>query len=84
MGGTAMNTDEILEIAKQSEDALFELYKEAIGKLRSPSTPQEDRFRYMRIVMTCRAWIKDKYCIKLGNTPLDNYMNNKSVARFFQ
>lgn len=80
----SLNTDELLVIAEQSEDALFEVYKEAIGKLRSPSTPQRDRFNYCRIVMTCRCYIRDKYCIKRGYHSIDNPMNNKSVARFFQ
>lgn len=78
-----MNTDDILELAEQSEDALFTLYKEAIDKLRKSDTPQEDRFEYCRIVMTCRCYIRDKYCIKRGYHSIDDPRNNPSVARFF-
>lgn len=79
--------DTILEIAEQSEDSLFELYKTAMAELKRKDISQEERKEAYQVVLTSRAYIKDKYCLKSYYHSVDyndNPRNNPDVARFFQ
>ena len=82
----SITTDYLISLADMSEDSLFELYKEAMNKLKSKDTPQFDRKVCVMRVMMIRSLISDKYGLKLRHsTPdFDNPMNNESVARFYK
>ena len=81
-----IDTDYLITLADMSEDSLYILYEEAIGKLRSKDTSIKDRKMYTLRVMTIRSIISDRYSLKLRHsTPdFDNPMNNESVARFYK
>ena len=81
-----VTTDYLISLADMSEDSLFELYKEAMNKLKSKDTSQFDRKVFVMRVMMIRSIISDKYSLKLRHsTPeFDNPMNNESVARFYK
>ena len=81
----SITTDYLISLSDMSEDSLFELYKEAMSKLKSKDTSQFDRKVFVMRVMTIRSIISDRYSLKLRHsTPdFDNPMNNESVARFY-
>ena len=82
----SITTDYLISLSDMDEDALYQLYKEAIEKLKSKDTSQFDRKVFVMRVMMIRSIISDKYSLKLRHsTPdFDNPMNNESVARFYK
>ena len=82
----SITTDYLISLADMDEDALYQLYKEAMNKLKSKDTSQFDRKVFVMRVMMIRSIISDKYSLKLRHsTPdFDNPMNNESVARFYK
>ena len=82
----SITTDYLISLADMSEDSLFELYKEAMNKLKSKDTSQFDRKVFVMRVMMIRSIISDKYSLKLRHsTPdFDNPMNNERVNRFYK
>ena len=81
-----ITTDYLITLADLSEDALYQLYVEAISKLRSNSTPNQERKEYTIKVMYIRSIISDKYSLKASHrTPdFDNPMSNPQVNRFYK
>ena len=82
----SITTDYLISLSDMSEDSLFELYKEAMNKLKSKDTSQFDRKVFVMRVMMIRSIISDRYSLKSRHsTPdFDNPMNNESVARFYK
>ena len=80
----SITTDYLISLADMSEDSLFELYKEAMNKLKSKDTSQFDRKVFVMRVMMIRSIISDKYSLKLRHSISDDPMNNESVARFYK
>ena len=82
----SITTDYLITLADMSEDALYQLYKEAIEKLRNKNTDYKDRKVYSMRVMMIRSIISDKYSLKLrhSTSEFDNPMLNESVARFYK
>ena len=82
----SITTDYLISLADMSEDSLFELYKEAMNKLKSKDTSQFDRKVCVMRVMMIRSIISDKYSLKLRHsTPdFDNPMENPQVNRFYK
>ena len=80
-----ITTDYLISLSDMSEDSLFELYKEAMNKLKSKDTSQFDRKVFVMRVMYIRSLISDRYGLRIKNNPdFDNPMNNESVARFYK
>ena len=79
-----ITTDYLISLADMSEDSLFELYKEAMNKLKSKDTSQFDRKVFVMRVMMIRSIISDKYSLKLRHSIPDDPMNNPEVARFYK
>ena len=84
-----ITTDYLITLADMSEDSLFELYKEAMNKLKSKDTSQFDRKVSAMRVMTIRSIISNKYSLRAyrsnrSGIEFDNPMNNESVARFYK
>ena len=81
-----ITTDYLITLADLSEDALYQLYAEAISKLRSNSTPNQERKECTIKVMYIRSIISDKYSLKASHrTPdFDNPMSNPQVNRFYK
>ena len=81
-----ITTDYMITLADLSEDALYQLYKEAISKLRSKDISTQDRKVYTIRVCMIRSIISDKYGLKLRyRTPdFDNPMCNPQVNRFYK
>ena len=81
-----ITTDYLITLADLSEDSLYQLYVEAISKLRSNSTPNQERKECTIKVMYIRSIISDKYSLKASHrTPdFDNPMNNPQVNRFYK
>ena len=81
-----IDTDYLITLADMDEDALYQLYKEAIGKLRCNNTSTQDRKVFTLRVCYIRSIISDKYSLRLRHsTPdFDNPMNNERVNRFFK
>ena len=81
-----ITTDYLITLADLSEDALYQLYVEAISKLRSNSTPNQERKECTIKVMYIRSIISDKYSLKASHrTPdFDNPMSNPQVNRFYK
>lgn len=82
----SITTDYLISLANMNEDALYQLYCEAMSKLRNKNTNAKDRKMYSIRVCYIRSIISDKYSLRLRHsTPdFDNPMRNESVARFFQ
>ena len=82
----SITTDYLISLADMDEDALYQLYKEAIEKLKSKEISQFDRKVFVMRVMMIRSIISDRYSLKLRHsTPdFDNPMNEESVARFYK
>ena len=78
-----ITTDFLITLADLSEDRLYQLYSESIAKLRSNSTPNQERKECAIRVMYIRSIISDRYSLRIKNTP-DNPMLNPSVNRFFR
>ena len=81
-----INVDQLITLADISEDALYELYTEAISKLRNKNTNDKDRKIFTIRVCMIRSIISDRYSLKLRHrTPdFDNPLNNERVSRFFK
>ena len=81
-----ITTDYLITLADLSEDALYQLYAEAISKLRSNSTPNQERKECTIKVMYIRSIISDRYSLKASHrTPdFDNPMSNPQVNRFYK
>ena len=78
-----ITTDYMITLADLSEDALYQLYKESISKLRSKDISTQDRKECTIRVMYIRSIISDRYSLRIKNTP-DNPMLNPSVNRFYK
>ena len=78
-----ITTDYMITLADLSEDALYQLYNEAISKLRCKDTSTQDRKMYTIRVCMIRSIISDRYSLRIKNTP-DNPMLNPSVNRFYK
>ena len=82
-----ITTDYMITLADLSEDALYQLYNEAISKLRSNSITHQERKVYTIRVCMIRSIISDKYSLKARHsTPYydDDPLNNPNVSRFFR
>ena len=85
----SITTDYLISLADMSEDALYQLYKEALTSLKSKDTSQFDRKVFVMRVMMIRSIISDKYSLRAyrsnrSGIETDNPMNNESVARFYK
>lgn len=81
-----ITTDQLITLADLSEDSLYQLYTEAISKLRNKNTNDKDRKIFTIRVCCIRSLISDKYGLKLRHsTPeYDDPLNNPNVSRFFR
>ena len=81
-----ITTDYLITLADLDEDRLYQLYAEAISKLRSKDTSHQDRKIFTIRVMYIRSIISDRYSLKASHrTPsFDNAMSNERVNRFFK
>ena len=81
-----IDTDFLISLSDMSEDSLFELYKEAMSKLKSKEISQFDRKLFVMRIMMIRSIISDRYSLKLRHsTPdFDNPMENPQVNRFYK
>ena len=84
-----ITTDYLISLSDMSEDSLFELYTEAMNKLKSKDTSQFDRKIFVMRVMMIRSLITDKYSLRAyrsnrSGIETDNPMNNPQVNRFFK
>ena len=81
-----ITTDYLITLADLNEDRLYDLYAEAISKLRSKDISTQDRKVYTIRVMYIRSIISDKYSLKASHrTPdFDNPMSNPQVNRFYK
>ena len=85
----SITTDYLISLADMDEDALYQLYKEAIEKLKSKEISQFDRKVFVMRVMMIRSTISDKYSLRAyrsnrSGIDFDNPMNEESVARFYK
>ena len=85
----SINTDYLITLADMSEDALYQLYTEAMAKLKNKDTSQFDRKVFVMRVMMIRSIISDKYSLRAyrsnrSGIDFDNPMINESVARFYK
>ena len=78
-----ITTDYMITLADLSEDALYQLYKESISKLRSKDISTQERKECTIRVMYIRSIISDRYSLRIKNTP-DNPMLNPQVNRFYK
>lgn len=80
------STDYLVTLADLDEDALYQLYKESISKLKNKDTDNKDRKAHTIRVMMIRSIISDKYSLKASHrTPdFDNPMCNPQVNRFYK
>ena len=81
-----ISVDQMITLADLSEDALYNLYAEAISKLRSKDISTQDRKVFTIRVCMIRSIISDRYSLKARHrTPdFDNPLNNERVNRFFK
>ena len=81
-----ITTDYLITLADLDEDRLYQLYSEAISKLRSKDITTQDRKIFTIRVMYIRSIISDKYSLKASHrTPdFDNPMSNPQVNRFYK
>lgn len=79
-------TDYLITLADLDEDRLYQLYSEAISKLRSKDISHQDRKVYTIRVCMIRSIISDRYSLKASHrTPdFDNPMSNPQVNRFYK
>ena len=79
-------TDYLITLADLDEDRLYQLYTEAISKLRSKDITTQDRKIFTIRVMYIRSIISDKYSLKASHRTPDfgNPMSNPQVNRFFK
>ena len=80
----SITTDYLISLADMDEDALYQLYKEAIEKLKSKEISQFDRKVFVMRVMMIRSIISDKYSLKLRHSIPDDPMENPQVNRFYK
>ena len=85
----SINTDYLITLADMSEDSLFELYTEAMAKLKNKDTSQFDRKVFVMRVMTIRSIISDRYSLRAyrsnrSGIDFDNPMNEERVNRFYK
>ena len=85
----SITTDYLISLSDMDEDALYQLYTEAMAKLKSKDTSQFDRKVFVMRVMMIRSIISDKYSLRAyrsnrSGIDFDNPMNNESVARFYK
>ena len=85
----SINSDYLITLADMSEDALYQLYTEAMAKLKNKDTSQFDRKVFVMRVMTIRSIISDRYSLRAyrsnrSGIDFDNPMNNPDVNRFFK
>ena len=78
-----ITTDYMITLADLSEDALYQLYKESISKLRSKDISTQERKECTIRVCMIRSIISDRYSLRIKNTP-DNPMLNPQVNRFYK
>ena len=78
-----ITTDYMITLADLSEDALYQLYNEAISKLRSKDISTQDRKVYTIRVCMIRSIISDRYSLKLRHSIPDDPMLNPQVNRFY-
>ena len=78
-----ITTDFLITLADLDEDRLYQLYSEAISKLRSKNISTQDRKIYTIRVCYIRSIITDKYGLRIKNNP-DNPMCNPQVNRFYR
>ena len=78
-----ITNDFLITLADLDEDRLYDLYAEAISKLRSKDTSTQDRKECTIRVMYIRSIISDRYSLRIKNTP-DNPMCNPQVNRFYK
>lgn len=79
------DTDYLVTLADLDEDALYQLYKESISKLKSKDTDNKSRKIHTIRVMCVRSIISDKYSLRIKNNPnFNNPMSNEKVNRFFR
>ena len=76
-------TDYLITLADLDENRLYELYSEAISKLRSKDINTQERKECTIRVMYIRSIISDRYSLRIKNIP-DNPMNNPQVNRFYK
>ena len=79
----SITTDYLISLADMDENALYQLYKEAIEKLKNKDTDYKDRKVYTMRVMYIRSIISDRYSLRIKNIP-DNPMENPQVNRFYK
>ena len=84
-----IDTDFLISLSDMSEDSLFELYKEAMNKLKSKEISQFDRKVFVMRVMMIRSIISDKYSLRAyrnnrSGIEFDNPMNNPQINRFYK
>ena len=81
-----MDVNQLITLADLDEDALYQLYKESISKLKSKDTDNKSRKMHTIRVMMIKSIISDKYGLKLRHsTPnFDDPLNNERVSRFFK
>ena len=81
-----ITTDYLISLANMNEDSLYQLYLEAISKLKSNKLTVKERKMYTLRVIYIRSIISDKYSLRLRySTPnFDDPMNNNMVNRFFK
>ena len=81
-----ISVDQMITLADLSEDALYNLYAEAISKLRSKDISTQDRKVFTIRVCMIRSIISDRYSLKARHrTPnFDDPLNNERVNRFFK
>ena len=78
-----ITTDYMITLADLSEDALYQLYKESISKLRSKDISTQERKECTIRVCMIRNIISARYSLRIKNTP-DNPMCNPQVNRFYK
>ena len=80
------DTSYLVTLADLDEDALYQLYKESISKLKNKDTDNKSRKAHIIRVMMIKSIISDKYGLKLRHsTPnFDDPLNNEKVNRFFK
>ena len=80
------DTSYLITLADLDEEALYQLYKESISKLKNKDTDNKSRKAHIIRVMMIKSIISDKYGLKLRHsTPsYDDPLNNPQVNRFFK
>ena len=80
------DTSYLITLADLDEEALYQLYKESISKLKNKDTDNKGRKMHTIRVMMIKSIISDKYSLKARHrTPdFDDPLNNERVNRFFK